>query len=82
MYLVKNLFLYQIIWNLSSVSSLAMYIANQAALSLYANGRSDGVILEIGDGVTHIVPIIEGEYSFIFVIKYIEVSRLCYITFN
>lgn len=38
----------------------AMFVINPAILSLYATGRTTGLVVDIGDGVAHIVPIYEG----------------------
>ena len=45
---------------LETFNTPAMYVEIQAVLSLYASGRSSGIVMYSGDGVLHKVPIYEG----------------------
>ena len=38
----------------------ALYVANQAALALYANADTSGLVLSSGSGITEVVPVLDG----------------------
>ncbi|CUM64628.1 uncharacterized protein PRCAT00002237001 [Priceomyces carsonii] len=48
----------QILFELFNIP--CVYVSIQAVLSLYASGRTTGVVIDSGDGVSHVVPVYEG----------------------
>merc|ERR1712203_934833 len=56
----------------------AMYVAIQAVLSLYASGRTTGIVMDSGDGVSHGVPVYEGYALPHAIVRDIK-EKLCYV---
>ena len=54
-----------------------VYVAIQAVLALYAQGLSSGVVVDSGDGVTHIVPVYES-VVLNHLTKRLDVAGRCY----
>eukprot|EP01112_Ceratiomyxa_fruticulosa_P022677 TRINITY_DN8397_c0_g1_i1.p1 TRINITY_DN8397_c0_g1~~TRINITY_DN8397_c0_g1_i1.p1 ORF type:complete len:396 (-),score=113.74 TRINITY_DN8397_c0_g1_i1:286-1473(-) len=50
-----------------------VYVATQAVLTLYAQGLLTGVVVDSGDGVTHIIPVFEG-FSLPHLIRRLDVA--------
>jgi actin-related protein len=38
----------------------ALYMCEQGVLELYSAGRMSGIVLNVGEGCTHVVPVQEG----------------------
>ena len=53
-----------------------MHFATQAVLGLFSVGLDTGVVMDIGDGVTQVVPVVEG-YSISQSIKRIDLGGRC-----
>ncbi|CAK55884.1 unnamed protein product (macronuclear) [Paramecium tetraurelia] len=54
-----------------------LYISNEAVLSLYTSGKTIGLVVDSGEGVTHCVPVFEGHQIPQAITKINLAGRLC-----
>lgn len=59
-----------------SFNTPALFLSPQATLSLYASGRTTGLVLDSGDGVTLSVPVYEG-FTMPFAISRMDIAGKC-----
>jgi actin-related protein 2 len=55
------------------LSSFTYLLLFEAVLVLYAQGLDSGVVVDTGDGVTHVIPVFEG-YSMPNLVKRLDVA--------
>ena len=53
-----------------------IYVAIQAVMSLYSAGRTTGLVVDAGDGVSHTVPVFEG-FSLPHAVEKMEIAGRC-----
>ena len=59
LFILANTFLnFQVFFETFNVPGF--YISIQAIQALYASGRGTGLVLDIGDGLSHVVPVYQG----------------------
>ena len=72
--IISNMLMLQIMFE--AFNTPAFYVGIQAVLSLYSSGRTTGIVFDAGDGVSHVVPIYEGNKTYTSHISLSEILEL------